>query len=242
MAMVDGQPVAAEATRVDIPAAAVPPAQRTPEQVAAVQAAGADLVTAFNEGVENTQVTVENTQTGAELRGLLVDREDSSIEVPVPVEDVVLVTATDTKVLLAGADDDGQPVTVPSGVLEVTDGGLVAAVVNGFDAGTPGEIVLLSTPRLMGTFITGDTGGHRGQYELPADIEPGEHTVVLTTGDRTVALGVIVAGENNESETTPTTPEAESVTLPATGTNTPWWIVVFVIAGTALLGVRRRLA
>lgn len=56
------------------------------------------------------------------------------------------------------------------------------------------------------------------------------------------AFWCIAAGENNELETTPTTPEAESATLPATGTDTSWWIAVFVIGGTALIGERRRLA
>ncbi|MDA3012726.1 MAG: Ig-like domain-containing protein [Actinomycetota bacterium] len=232
-AIIDGETVTVTQTRVDVPGASVTPTARTPEQVADIQSAGAAIANEFNAGDGNAQVTVENTDTGAHLLGLLVDTDDPTVDVPVPVEDVILVTAADTRVLLAGADEQGDPVRVPSGVLEVTDDGHVVALANGFDPGTPGEVILLSTPRLIGSFTTGTTGDHRGQYPLPADLEPGEHTLVLTTGERTMALGLIVAAE-------PTTSSPEQAVLPATGGGIPPIIPVILLTGVMLLIVRRR--
>jgi uncharacterized delta-60 repeat protein len=232
MAMVDGEPVPAEVVRVDIPAAAVPPQQRSAEDVAQLRVAASELVAGFND--DTSQITVVDTDTGAAIGGLLTDPTNPTLGVPVPVEDALLIVASDTRVLLAGADEQGRPVPTPTGILDVTDGGLVAAAAAGFDAGTPGEVVLLSTPRLVGSFVTGALGDHQGQYELPPGMEPGYHTLVMTTGNRTVALGLRVTGNQ---------PTPGTVTLPATGTSTPlWWIPVLIIAGLAVLITRWRVA
>jgi hypothetical protein len=243
-ALIDGAEVSAEVERITVPAALVPASERTPSQVAELQQAAVDLMASFTEGLPadaEPRVSVTNTASGAQIDGLLVDTTDPTIGVPVPVEDVLLLTAGDVRVLLAGADEQGQPVEVPGNILEVDGEGRVAAVAHGFSGNTPGELVLLSTPRLVGTFLTGADGGHSGTYLLPEDIEPGYHTLVLTTGDRAVSLGVVVAGPDTAD--TPAVATLDGATLPATGIGLSGWIAMIAaitLSGVTILTVRRR--
>lgn len=116
----NGQSAPTEITTLDTPGADVPADQRTPEQIAALQQAGEQLIDEFNSGAPagtDPLVTITNTDTGAVVNGLLVDPQDGETPVDVPVEDVVLVTTPESNVLFAAGglttslgllvDDDG---------------------------------------------------------------------------------------------------------------------------------------
>lgn len=237
--LVDGAAVVAEVATVDAPAAAVAPEQRTPEQVAAIQQAGAALVAEFNEaapdGVEPL-VSVTNTDTGAVVNGVLVDPRDGVTPVPVPVEDVLVVSAPDTKVLFAASTDAGAPEEVTGGVLEVSEGGVVSAIAYGLPDGAAGEVVIFSTPTLLGSFTTGADGSFAGQVTLP-ELAPGAHTLVLTAGGVTSSLGLTVAAGGGAL---PTPVPSE---LPSTGGEPEVVLLVvavmFMVSGVVLVSRRR---
>ena len=239
--VVGGVPVRAEVRRVDVPAVAVAPEDRTPEQVVAVQEAAASLVESFVAAApagSDPLVTVTNTDTGAVVNGVLVDPRDGVTPVPVPAEDVVLLEAVDTRVLFAAASGDAVPAGATGAVLEVSEGGVISAVAYGFPAAVPGEVVIFSTPTLLGSFTIGTDGSFAGQMEIPEGLEPGEHTLVLTAGGVTTSLGLKVAGDGSAV----LTPVPISETLPATGSShdPAVWILLVALGGLMVLISRRR--
>jgi LPXTG-motif cell wall-anchored protein len=235
----------------------VEPEDRTPAQVAAIQRAGAALIDEFNSltpAGSEPLVTLTNTPTGAVVNGVLVDPRNTRRPVPVPVEDVVLVSASDTKVLLAAATADAKPERVTRGVVTVKPSGVVAALAQGFDPSTPGEVVLFSTPTLLGAFTTDTNGVFTGQMNLPADIEPGRHTLVLATGTVTTSLGLLIEADGSAVIEGPTDPTVDDDAtdntpapgvLPATGRGGSSTLLVLatlmMLTGGVIL-VRRRLS
>jgi LPXTG-motif cell wall-anchored protein len=252
--VIDGQPTDVQVMNLDIPSARVDPQDRTPAQVAAVQQAGAALVNDFNSLTPPGAaplVTITNTATGAVANGVLVDPRNGTTPVPVPVEDLVLVSASQTKVLLAAATADAVPEKVTRGVVTVRPSGVVAALAQGFDPSTPGEVIVFSTPTLLGTFTTDVNGTFTGQMTLPPDIQPGEHTLVLTTGSVTTSLGLLIDADGNAvivdptDPTVPTDPTPPAPTpgvLPATGNDAGLmiWGLGLMAAGVLMLISRRR--
>jgi LPXTG-motif cell wall-anchored protein len=119
----------------------------------------------------------------------------------------------------------------------VADGGVVSAVAYGFPDGVAGEVVIFSTPTLLGAFTIDSSGVFAGQLELPAGIEPGEHTLVLTAGGYTTSLGLVVVAPEEELPT-----PAPGV-LPTTGREPAGAMlmvaVVFMALGVVLLSRRR---
>jgi hypothetical protein len=79
---------------------------------------------------------------------------------------------------------------VSGGVIQVTRGGIVAARAYGLPGSQTGEIVLMSTPRLLKRFTVASDGSYNGQVPLPKDISFGSHTVVMATADAKVSLGI----------------------------------------------------
>jgi hypothetical protein len=241
-ALVNGAPAEVEITGLEIPAALVDPEDRTPEQVQEVQRAGAELVASFNAGAPDGStplVTITNTDTGAVANGVLVDPRDGTTSVPVPVEDLLLMSAQDIRVLLAAASADAVPQKVQSGVVTVLPSGVVAALAHGFDPSTPGEVVVFSTPTLLGSFTTDTEGTFTGQMTLPADIEPGPHTLVLVTGTVTTSLGLMVEADGSFT----VGPEIPG-TLPTTGASrvsSVLMLAVMLVLAGVLARPRRRL-
>jgi hypothetical protein len=113
----------------------------------------------------------------------------------------------------------------------VVDRGRVGTAGYGFTPSRVGEIVLFSEPQLVGTFTTDATGAFTAQFDLPAGIEPGPHTIVLALGDETKAVGIFVEVE-----------VPAPATLPVTGNTTPinWIILTLTLGAWTLLATRRR--
>ena len=200
-------------------------------QVRALQALASDMVAAvqavLGEGV-TLPITVTNTDTGATISGLVSDPV-SGDPLPVPVEDVLLIVNENLALMVGGADGAGDPANIAfDGVLEFGEGGYVAVLAYGLTPGAAGEVVVMSTPRLLDTFTVGSDGGVAAQAEIPSDLEAGEHTVVVAIEGQSASLGFRVLPEG---------------VLPATGgesTPVPFAVLVLAAGGLAMLLVTRR--
>lgn len=150
-----------------------------------------DLDKFIPKGAENPVKVVE-TDEGASLTGILSNPDDPKEQIPVPVESVTLVKAGDDAAMLVSAlNQTNVPALLNAGgTIEVTRGGTLAAVAYGLPASETGEIVLMSTPRLLQTFTVDGSGGFKGQVPLPKNIEFGTHTVVMATKNAKVSLGI----------------------------------------------------
>jgi len=173
-------------------------------------------------------VRVVETETGANLSGLVTDPADGTSDLPVPVEDVVLLVTDEQALLLGGADGPADPADLRGGVLELGPDGEVSALAYGLTPGASGELVVMSSPTLMGTFTVGADGSFQGQAALPSTLAAGAHTVVLAVDGLVASAGVVVTGE---------------VMLPVTGSGSssvPWAVLVVAAGALAVLVIRRR--
>lgn len=183
-ALINGVPVAVETVKVD-------PATATPaDLLETAKEIVSEISKVLPAGVTNTVKVVE-TDDGAELSGLMTNPEDPAEKLNVPVESVTLVKAGNTAVLISALNQTNLPAEiVAGGVMQVTRGGIVAAKAFGLPGSETGEIVLMSTPRLLKTFTVAPNGSYSGQVPLPKDISFGSHTVVMATSKAKVSLGI----------------------------------------------------
>jgi hypothetical protein len=136
-------------------------------------------------------VKVVETAEGASLTGILTSPDDPKQSIPVPVESVTLVKAGSAAMLISALNQTDVPAVLNAGgTIEVTRGGSIAAIAYGLPSAEKGEIVLMSTPRLLGRFTVDASGGYKGQVPLPKDIAFGSHTVVLATTNAKISLGI----------------------------------------------------
>ena len=181
-------------------------------------------------GTTNPVTVNDNNQ----LPNLITDNDNNPV--PIPDTNVVIVETDTTALALAAQRTDGQPAQIRSDGALVVDRGRVGTAGYGFTPSRVGEIVLFSEPQLVGTFTTDTTGAFTAQFDLPADIEPGPHTIVLTLGNETKSVGIYIEA-NTPTVTTPT-----PATLPVTGNTTPinWVILTLTLGAWTLLATRRR--
>jgi len=187
--VVNGQSVSIDTTRVEISAARTPAAQRTPAQVAAIQAAGQALLQSFLASLPAgavTNVTVVNTTTGAVMQNLVFDGSGNSVDVP--VEDIVILDGPALS-LMIGSDNAN---ITADGKYQVGAGGIIGVVGSGLGASAPGEIVAMSTPTLLANFTTSATGDLSKSAQLPNSIGVGDHTLVVATGNTFAVMGLRV--------------------------------------------------
>jgi hypothetical protein len=164
----------------------------TATTVAEIRTQATNMKTVFDsKGGNSGKITVVETATGASIFGLIKDTVTNQ-PIGVPAQDVIMVSTSNQAVLLAAAKNNQPAKLNANGVLVVNDGGLLGAAANGFRANTQGELVLLSTPTLLGNFTTDATGSFAGQAVIPAGFPVGNHTAVLITSDLVTSMGVTV--------------------------------------------------
>ena len=209
-------------------AAATPPAARTAAQVAEIQSAAvamlATFVASLPQGATST-VTVQNTTTGAVLRGLARDASGNAVDVP--AEEVILLTTPSSALLLAGVNASNAVANISaSGVLEIGPGGVINVAGSGLPGAGAAELVVMSTPRLLKSFVAGSDGTFADRAALPNDLPAGNHTVVLAGSGIYMAVGITV----------------EATSLPTTGSNSgqPMVIAFFLLVFAALVIRSRR--
>ncbi len=183
VAVINGRTVAVETIKVSTDASSAE-IQETAKEIVA------EISKLLPAGAKN-DIKIVNTADGAELTNLLVNPDDPSEKLNVPVESVTLVKAGNAAVLISALNQTNLPAEVVSGgVIQVTRGGIVAARAYGLPGSQTGEIVLMSTPRLLKRFTVASDGSYNGQVPLPKDISFGSHTVVMATADAKVSLGI----------------------------------------------------
>ncbi|MFM8529193.1 MAG: YDG domain-containing protein [Ilumatobacteraceae bacterium] len=211
-AIVDGVLTDLIRTVVDDPAAQVPPDERTPEQVAAIQASAQAMLQLLVDALPDdatVSIEIRNTTTGAEVFGLVADPDDGSM-VSVPIENVVLLTGQGAGALIAAVDSNLDPTSSITGGLVVLPSGFIAVKAWGFSAGSLGEIVFFSTPRKLAEFTANAEGAVIGQVQVPSDIGLGDHTFVMATEETKLTAGVSVRAAG----ALPRTGDEETVLLP----------------------------
>lgn len=194
--IVGGQPVTPVKATVPPPP---PPAERTPQQVQQIQQVITQILTSLTSKLPTSTpppVTVTPTPTGAQVNGLLSTPGGQGT--PVPAENVVSVSVGDTTVLATGGDGDGNSVAPDDdGTINTPQGGYIGTAVAGLTPNSPGQIVVLSDPQLLGTFTADADGLFRGQITVPDWLEPGEHTLVINgqsaQGEVAISMAITVA-------------------------------------------------
>lgn len=183
VAIINGQTVAVETVKVE--ANATPTAM-----LEAAKEIVAEITKLIPAGASN-DIKVVKTDQGAELTGLMINPDDPKEKLNVPVESVTLVKAGNSAVLISALNQTNLPAeVVAGGEIQVTRGGLVAARAYGLPGSESGEIVLMSTPRLLQKFTVSANGTYNGQVPLPKNISFGSHTVVMATANAKVSLGI----------------------------------------------------
>lgn len=225
--LVNGTAVTPEVVSVaDSAAAQVPPTQRTTAQISQLREAAQEITQQLDTVAGgDSGVNVVNTPSGAVLTGVFEDQR-------VPVEDVVVVQAQQTATLFAARDSRGNIVEVqPGAVLEVNSDGDVAVQAFGLPAGESVELVLMSTPTLLGSFVVDANGTVKTTAEVPTSIGSGNHTLVVATPTIQASLGLKVVQSVSQ--------------LPTTGASSALinWAVAVALSGAYLVlvsGTRRR--
>jgi len=163
--------------------------KKTPAQVAAIQAAGQALLQDFLASLPAgavTNVAVVNTATGAVMRNLVFDADGDSLDVP--VEDIVLLDGPAISLMIGSNNAN----ITSDGKYQVGAGGIIGVVGSGLGASAAGELVVMSTPTLIGNFTTSATGDVSESAQLPNSIGVGDHTLVVATGSTYAVMGLRV--------------------------------------------------
>jgi hypothetical protein len=207
-------------------AALTDPSERTPTQVRELQQAATAIETRLDSiAGGDSGVSVVRTETGAVMTGIFSGAR-------VPVEDVVVVSAAETATLFAARDVRGNIVEVkPGAILEVASNGDVAVQAFGLRPGETVELVVMSTPTLLGRFTVDAKGTIKTTAKLPTTIGSGNHSLVVASPSVKASLGLKLV--------------KSSASLPVTGSNTSTtnnWAVAVLLSGMylVLLGRSRR--
>jgi hypothetical protein len=182
-AIVNGKTVAVETIKVD--------AAATTKELEATGQNIVNILSALTPSGSVNPIKLVKTSDGPVLTGLIVNPYDPTEKLDAPVESVTLVKAGESAVLISAVNITNLPAPIAaSGSIEVTRGGVLAARSYGLPSLETGEIVLMSTPRLLQKFIVDKDGSYSGQVVLPRNISIGKHTVVMATKNVKVSLGI----------------------------------------------------
>jgi uncharacterized repeat protein (TIGR02059 family) len=229
--LVNGEEVALTLTSTGADdAGAAAPEERTAEQIVELQEAADGLVERLDTAAGgDSGLEVVDTDTGAEIDGLFDDTR-------VPVEDVIIAESTTFTGLYASRDEGGSPNPIRSEMLEMERGDQVAVFFYGLPAGESAELVLMSTPYLLGTATADAQGNFSRVLSAPEAILAGDHTLVTATDSLTVSLGIRITDPNVVRD------EATALRLPATGGGAPVAPALFftVLGSLLLIHSRRR--
>ena len=181
-------------------------------------------------GVEGKiPVSIIETPAGAKFIGLITDPKTGR-SIDVPVEHVVLIRGGGLLLMVAGSKGTEPARVGADGVLEISKGGVVSVLAYGLTPGVAGEVVVMSTPRLLKEFTVAGDGGAKAYAPLPRSLAVGSHTIVVTVGEDAASLGFRIIPDNKPAK------------IPVTGSQVtlPLRSALLLIAIGMLLRVRRR--
>jgi LPXTG-motif cell wall-anchored protein len=154
------------------------------------------------------------------------------------VDDEVRLSLGLLEARLAVVDETGRRMpSEPDCVISVDQGGFVEVEVWGLSPLVEGQLVVASTPVVIGTFVTDVDGRIVGTAPLPQDLPPGLHTLWLLTDGVQISVGLRVSEPQSELAA-PIETE-----LPATGTDGrfgSWAVLGLALGGIGVLMGRRR--
>lgn len=157
------------------------------------------------------------------------------VRVPSPLTPSVDAPATAT----IDAFNERSIVSTPS----LTQGGTVAATYTGFTPNETVHLVMESVPTVLATGTASATGSITLSANVPADATVGNHRVSLyaPVSGIGVRMSVTVAAA---ASPTPSTPQVNPATLPATGSNSVVGALALLLVsvGGVMLTIRRRRA
>ena len=209
-----------------------PPGERSPEQVETIREVGEQMLDIIRTTVPDGStipVSIRYTDDGAVFVGLVIDpTTGDSIEIP--VEGVALLVGGGLVIMVGGISADGDPAGIEfDGVLQFGQGGWIAVLGFGLEPVAPGEVIVMSTPRLIGRFDTNADGSVAVQSRIPNDLSVGDHTAVVAAGGDAASLGFRVVGGS----------------LPVTGVESDrrvqWMVLLMSVGGLLVLLDRRRM-
>jgi titin len=211
--LINDEPVTVQITRVDSSIRSVPPEQRTQEQIDQIREVGQQMIVVVQNAAGNRTtipISIRYTDTGAVFTGLIVDPITGAAK-EIPVEDVALLVGGGLVIMVGGISSSGDPASADfNGVLRLGQGGWIAVLAFGLKPAMPGEVIVMSQPRLIGQFETDQLGGVNAQSKIPNDLAVGDHTAIVTVGGDTASVGFKVVDD-------PTSRSNGSNPLPRTG-------------------------
>jgi hypothetical protein len=211
--LINNEPVTVQITRVDSSIRSVPPEQRTQEQIDQIRVVGEQMIVVVQNAAGNRTtipISIRYTDTGAVFTGLIVDPITGAAK-EIPVEDVALLVGGGLVIMVGGISSGGDPASADfNGVLRLGQGGWISVLAFGLKPAMPGEVIVMSQPRLIGQFETDQLGGVNAQSKIPNDLAVGDHTAIVTVGGDTASVGFKVVDD-------PTSRANGSNPLPRTG-------------------------
>lgn len=227
--IIDGELIEVDIVRVPPELADVPIGERSEADVALIRQIAEEMLAAVIEtggdgGV--SPVAIRYTDDGAVFVGLLIDPE-TGLSIEVPVEEVALLTGGGLVLLVGGMQSDGSTDVMFDGILRLGVGGWIAILASGLAAEAEGSVVVMSEPRLLGSFQLDRSGAVAVQVRIPGDLPVGDHTAVVAVGEDAASIGFSVVGDS---------------TLPVTGSRgvIPPVAILVVAVGGFLAILRRR--
>lgn len=103
-----------------------------------------------------------------------------------------VLTSGDTSLEFSPGSGDGS-VSPANGVV-ITPGGTVIITAKGFKVGTELSIWVYSTPTLIGNPLVDEATLAFGEFALPKDLEPGDHTLVVSGETKTGDIATLFIG------------------------------------------------
>jgi LPXTG-motif cell wall-anchored protein len=230
----NGEAVEVSQFRITGPGISSDQRDRSPSVIAEIRVQARQLVAAFDSFLPSgvaSEISVVDSPTGAKIIGLMVDPNNPSVSIPIPAESVILLRTPTGAMLMGGLNNAGRPSYVTSrGALAITKGGSVGLSISGMPANHNGELIIMSTPQSLGSFVVDEHGLFEGQATIPASLPFGTHTLLVSAGGMTIAVGVMVDNP-------------VPMILPATGSSNESPVTVasfWILMGLGLLMVRRR--
>lgn len=112
------------------------------------------------------------------------------------------IAGSGVEVTVSGVDKDGNKIALDSdGNLRVTDSDQLVVSASGFGSEEELDAWLFSDPAFLGTTETDTAGKASTSFDVPADLENGEHRLVLKSKsklgeDTVIAIGLIAGAED----------------------------------------------
>lgn len=203
------------------------------------------ILLALPPGVSTVAAGSGNVTTNG-VRGemtVAIDSAKTALVYTAPDFNLSLAADCGTSLCTVVKDESGKE------IIDATSGGAVVIGGQGFDAGTPVDVYVYSTPTYLGRVIVDSSGNFTGNLTLPETLKAGRHTLQLigtAKGSTQIAdLGLVLRGTGDEASDTGGVLSSAGSGLPNTGGLSMNGILIAVLllgAGAIAVASSRRRA